>query len=102
MTEFEMVLIGETRPRRFVDYTLELGPQATPNGTDQITPGMLTSMGRLAKGLLSLVSTHSREPAWAVFWARFLGAISGSNNSSVAVAFRFLVEFGCNINVSSS
>ena len=64
---------------------------------------MLTSRGKLVKGLLSLVSIHSREPVFAVLGARFLGSTAGLGGfvgSSCSVAFRFLVELGANVSSS--
>jgi len=63
---------------------------------DEAIPGMLTSRGRLVKGLLSLVSIHSREPAFAVFGARFLDGTTVFLGSG----FRFLVELDGNMSSS--
>ena len=58
------------------------------------------SRGRLVKGLLSLVSIHSREPALAVFGARFLDGTVVFLGSGASTGFRFRVELDANMSSS--
>ena len=67
---------------------------------DKVIPSTFTSRGRLVKGLLLLVSIHSREPAFAVFGARFLDGMVVFLGSGGSTTFRFLVELDASMSSS--